>query len=349
MWTRDQYFQSATYEYKNRRYEIAAKYYSAGLRIDPRSVVGYLDLGKCYEMLGRWSESVKALEKALRLSPGHPIALRRYTRVKAEQRFYENFQPELPKLLSQFCPPFRIPDVSDDVFLHVPAELPVEMDELSPLVAFNTTEINSLFRYSHIDQVPVDLLLLPSSPSLALKNTDDDSFLPSWAIGKYQNRQIYIRYDPQNRLMKTLFSIVLRHEWVHFVIDQLSGGKCPNWLDEGLAALISRPLMDSEKFGLMKNQEESDFAMPNKTLSALFSDIGGKIFLDYLQARLFVEWLIGEVSWYPILDYVRKMKDEVEPSVAFQETVGDDADEFYHRFQKQSIYQKLDWDNQSDE
>ena len=28
---------------------------------------------------------------------------------------------------------------------------------------------------------------------------------------------------------------------------------------------------------------------------------------------------------------------------------GDDADEFYHRFQKQSIYQKLDWDNQSDE
>ena len=117
-------------------------------------------------MLGRWSEAVKVLEQALRLSPGHPTAVRRYTRVKAEQRFYENFQPELPKLLSQFCPPFRIPDVSDDVFLYVPAELPVEKNELSYLVAFNTTEINSLFRYSHIDQTQSNLLLLPSSPHL---------------------------------------------------------------------------------------------------------------------------------------------------------------------------------------
>lgn len=341
MWTRDQYFQNATYEYKNRRYEIAAKYYSAGLRIDPRSLVGYLDLGKCYEMLGRWPEAVKVLEQALRLSPGHPTALRRYTRVKEEQRFYENFQPALPKLLSQFCPPFRTPDISRDVLLHVPAELPVKKNELSYPIAFNTTEISSLFRYSHIDQIPVNLLLLPSSPSLDLKHTSNDSFLPPWAVGKYQNRQIYVRYDPKNRLMKTLFSIVLRHEWVHFVIDQLSGGKCPNWLDEGLAALISRPLMDSEKYCLMKNQKESDFVVSNKTLSTLFSGINGKIFLDYLQARLFVEWLVGQVSWQPILDSMRKMKEEVEPSVAFRETTGDDADEFYHRFQTQSTCQTL--------
>jgi len=340
----DQHFRHAAYQYQKRRYDLAVKYYSAGLRENPKSVVGYLDLGKCYEMLGCWPEALAALEQALQLFPRHPTALRRYQRVKEEQRFYQNFQPALPKLLARYCPPFNSANIAGNVIFDIPAELLIKTDELSHLVAFNAAEINSLFHYSHDNQNPVHLALLSSTSISNLETDINDSFLPPWAVAKYQDQKISIRYDTKNRLMKTLFSIVLRHEWVHFVIDQLSYGNCPKWLDEGLAASVSRPMMVSEHRYLTTDQKQLNFVQDKKSsyscLSRFFTDLSNNPILDYLQSRLFVEWLIEEIGWQPILDSIKKMKNKSQSGDPFQQRIGYSADQLYDSFRKQNFSSK---------
>lgn len=60
---------------------------------------------------------------------------------------------------------------------------------------------------------------------------------PSWAVGIYHQGTIYIPNTP-GALESQNLRRTIRHEYVHAVIDQLSAGKSPAWLDEGLAQLF---------------------------------------------------------------------------------------------------------------
>merc|ERR1711964_906346 len=97
---RDQYFRYAAHQYRVKHYDLAVEYYLAGIKLDPHSLIGYLDLGKSYEMLGSWAPALAALERALELSPGDPTAQRRYKRIAEEQQFFQAFSLSLPPLFA---------------------------------------------------------------------------------------------------------------------------------------------------------------------------------------------------------------------------------------------------------
>jgi len=100
---RDQYFRYAAHQYRAKHYNLAVEYYLAGIKLDPHSLIGYLDLGKSYEMLGCWAKALAALDRALELSPGNPTALRRYKRIAEEQQFFQAFSLSLPPLFAALC------------------------------------------------------------------------------------------------------------------------------------------------------------------------------------------------------------------------------------------------------
>ena len=352
---RDQYFRYAAHQYRVKHYDLAVEYYLAGIKLDPHSLIGYLDLGKSYEMLGSWAPALAALERALELSPGNPTAQRRYKRIAEEQQFFQAFSLSLPPLFAAsrrmypsacFAPPAQSLSVSDtrtsplvkslslseycnrgegktNYFqLEVSPKLSVRPSELTDLVISATTEVDRLFRHSprQTSKTPIRILVLPargyvvdSKPSKPLQ--PEDPLMPGWATAKYQDRTIFIRYDQQNRVMRSLFLILLRHEWVHLMIDQLSAGNCPKWLDEGLAMAISRPMMNSERQYMM--EETRDLigdAKPGYT-SASFSRLDllfehpsdNRQRADYLRARLFVEWLVEQSGWDSILESIQQM------------------------------------------
>jgi hypothetical protein len=74
----------------------------------------------------------------------------------------------------------------------------------------------------------------------AVRLMDENSFFlvtgaPSWTNALFFRGEIVIPVDdPENVDMENIVRS-LRHEYMHAVISVLSGGRCPGWLDEGLA------------------------------------------------------------------------------------------------------------------
>jgi hypothetical protein len=67
-----------------------------------------------------------------------------------------------------------------------------------------------------------------------------DAFLlktgaPTWTNALYYRGEIMIPFSELERLDAGDLTRSVRHEYLHAVVHALSGGKCPGWIDEGLA------------------------------------------------------------------------------------------------------------------
>lgn len=74
----------------------------------------------------------------------------------------------------------------------------------------------------------------------AVRLMDENSFFqitgaPSWTNALFYHGEIVIPVDDPDEVDMDNLVRSLRHEYMHAVINVLSGGRCPGWLDEGLA------------------------------------------------------------------------------------------------------------------
>ena len=72
---------------------------------------------------------------------------------------------------------------------------------------------------------------------------DRDAFIfktgaPTWTNALYFRGEIMIPLSEREKLDTLDLVRSLRHEYLHAVVHSLSGGRCPGWLDEGLAQWI---------------------------------------------------------------------------------------------------------------
>lgn len=69
--------------------------------------------------------------------------------------------------------------------------------------------------------------------------SEDDFFLstgaPSWTNAMYYRGEILIPVSRGKKLDLQNLKRAARHEYSHALVHSLSGGRCPGWLDEGLA------------------------------------------------------------------------------------------------------------------
>lgn len=61
---------------------------------------------------------------------------------------------------------------------------------------------------------------------------------PTWTSAMYFGGEISVPLNTSGAVNLAHLKRALRHEYVHAVVAELSGSKCPAWLDEGLAQLI---------------------------------------------------------------------------------------------------------------
>ena len=302
------YFNRAANYYRQAYYAQAIQHYLAGLEFDPVCVEVHADLAKAYEMLGCWNQALESLNTALQLRPGDPIALRRKKRILEEKEIYDtltvelNLDQELPHPLS----PCQQRRVEASVALTIEREFftltyidtipPNVLTVVCQLIERTYHEVGEIFRCYPQHKISISIEEARWSDTRSGASPPSNQPLPIWAAASYDGslRLIYRSYS--NSGFGILLTLI-RHEWAHLLVDLLTHRQCPTWLDEGLAQVIGRPLMNSEREYLQKANQEGQLL----TLHALqkpFSQLAAtQRRLAYLQACAIVEYLVQQFGF----------------------------------------------------
>ena len=339
------YFNRAAKLYRQVCYAQAVKYYLAGLEIDPMCVEAHADLAKAYEMLGCWNRAIESLEVALRLRPGYPTALRRKQRILEEKSVYEALADELELVLNAAdrhqltnvvqVEPSRsgggISKIEHEYFTltggrAIPQKL---LAIISQLLEHTYQEVGKVFQCypQHKVLVFIEAANQADTSEVITHTPSVGTSLPQWAVACYENGSIRLTYRPDSDSSIGVLYAVVRHEWTHLLLDLLTEGRCPNWLDEGLAQFIARPLMNSEK-AFLQQASRNGHLLPLYLLQKPFRHLSTKQRrLAYLQSYAIVKYLIQEFNFSTLHDFLKHVGDGKLTDIAFQEIFGKTAAE----------------------
>ena len=352
------HFNRAANLYRQVCYAQAVQYYLAGLEIDPMCVEAYADLAKAYEKLGCWNRAIESLETALKLRPGYPTALRRKQRILEEKSVYDTLTDELNLALDttdQHQPTHAVqmehsrngggsPKIEHEFFT-LTGEHTIPQNLLlvvSRIIKHTYHEVGKVFQCHPQYKVPIFIedseqidtsqIATPmnsTTPRVEVGNHAlfSGASLPQWAVACYDNGSIRLAYRPYSDSSIGVLYAVIRHEWTHLLIDLLAGGRCPNWLDEGLAQFVARPLMNSEKTCLQQASQDKHL-LPFHLLQKPFRNLQEKQRrLAYLQSYAITKYLIQQFGFAALRDILKHLGDEKSTDTAFQEVFGKTEEE----------------------
>ena len=279
------YFNMGAICFQQHQYEEASRHYKAGLELVPQNVSAYADLGKTYEMLGKWDEALECLNNALDLNPNHEPAQRRKRRILEEKHKYGILWERAKSVIES------IPD-SDNINSTVVERFVVNFDKdvseevrttICRLLVGIYTELGSKFDY--YPQQNIEVFVFQNPPRKG------PQLLPHWAAGRYDG-SIAILWREQEKTDLSLLYVVLRHEYVHLLVNMLTNGQYPTWLNEGLARYYARGLLNSEKEILLQVVEQNRY-IPLKYLERSFNHLNkSQIRLAYMESCSAMEFMV---------------------------------------------------------
>lgn len=321
------HFQQATRSYGRARYVDAIQHYLAGLKLGAaQHHYIYADLAKAYEMVGEWDTALACLEMALRLCPDSPTALRRKSRILDEKRCYnsliclDDFQDPPPqKFFEQLhitTTPARKQTFRSEIFnLTCHSEMrPDTVWKICRLIYRTYRELGEL-----LSGYP------DSSVAIAVSNTNGATLsqrrLPRWASGCYDG-EIRLEYCAAGEPVLRILYALLRHEWVHLLVHHLGRGRCPVWLDEGLAQTLARPMFRSERQDLQR-AIRGKYLLPIDALNTPFNRLPAKYRkLAYIQSAAVVESLIHQFGVSEIRALLHLLGDGIPMEQTVQQVLG---------------------------
>jgi hypothetical protein len=317
------YFQQAATCYQQARYVESIQHYLSGLRYDQSCYRIYADLAKACEMVGKWEQALIYLDTAIQLCPDSPTVLRRKARIKEEKEYYQTLIREselVDEPPSNFLPTLESKNLAhpQNVVEHQffkltvqPTVVPKTLWYICQLIEKTYNEVGS-----QLDRYPSDQIFI------SIINTHDapmQTDIPKWASGRYDGH-IHLNYcadgEPELGVLYTL----IRHEWTHLLVDLLTHGNCPIWLNEGLAQTIARPLLSFEKLALQHADENATLPTLSE-LSQPFSQLStSERKIAYLQSATIVAALIEEGGYPSIRRLLCLLGNNTPIETAVQQT-----------------------------
>ena len=147
----------------------------------------------------------------------------------------------------------------------------------------------------------------------------------------YINDRIYISETIANSWK---LRYALRHEMMHWLIDKLSNGNCPAWLDEGLAQYFSGPVSRI----LRDTSDKRRDALSSIALSSLvdgFSRLDeDSLLLAYARSRAAAQSLVFRHTLPSVRDYLIALGNGEESEAAFRRIFGESSEMFDKSTQK---------------
>ena len=319
------HFTRAANYYRQACYVQAIQHYLAGLHFDSTQAEVYADLAKTYEMVGYWDEALDCLDTALQLHPNYPPALRRRARIFEEKALYESLVDDIDlgmepsrlfRLQRQVKERLALPSTIRRKSFVLKYDKTIPSDVLWPicqLIERTRLEVGDIFQCYPQRKI-----------AISVEDTSHQSTtrrVPSWAAATYDGSiqlTCPIYREPNLGILLTL----IRHEWVHLIVDLLTHRQCPTWLDEGLAQIISRPMMRFERHQLRTARQNGRILSSDELMRPFNEMDTNQRRLAYLQAAAIVEYLIKQFGIPQIRELLSKISSGMSTEMVLWKTTG---------------------------
>jgi len=302
---------AATYAWlllKQDRASLAESYAEDGVRKSPGSAFAHKILALASYKTDKIQAALEEFRKAKELNPNDP-EVDSYLKAVSRQAKTEA-------------------DFRSDASTHF--NMRYEGDKASPKLR----EQILLTLERHFDDLVSTMGVLPRDPIAVVLYTNQSYFdvtlAPSWTAA-LNDGKLRIPIEGLTSVTPDL-SRVLKHELAHSFIRQATNGRCPVWLNEGLAQLVepqSAAKYRSPLTNLFQNGKQTALQSMESSFIGLDSNQAA---VAYIESLAYVEYIRDSYGMNRIADIMRYLSEGQSPEESLKSATHDDYSQLEEEF-----------------
>jgi tetratricopeptide (TPR) repeat protein len=326
-------FIAGKFEFEHGKIDQARRYFDSALRFQPENSTVLIYYAALLVRTGNASQAVTYAQRAVSAAPRSPDA---YTVLGYAQQASDHTKEAVAswKHSLELRPDPAVQQYLDKAQREQNVETDFAQRESSHFVLhYEGKQTSEAFRgqilaalESDYDDLVRDLGTPPRDNILVTLYTEQAFFdvtrAPSWS-GAVNDGKLRIPISGLNSLTSEL-ARVLKHELAHSFINQLSAGRCPIWLHEGIAQLLEPKSLGSEGrqlVQLFKTQRN----IPLNALEGSFMRFsGGQAYLAYAESLAAVSYINDSYGMGDIQRILQLLNQGSSTEAALRATVHSD-------------------------
>lgn len=270
--------------------EAAIRDFEEALRLSPGDTDAALALARLLYQGDRLARAKRVLDDLLRADPANERARKLMARVAREDKVERRFQ-------ASDTGHFRLKfDISENADLG--AAVSAILEEAYAIIGS---------RFRHFPSDPVVVILYTREQFRSVSGS------PHWSRGVFDGK-IRIPVGGVNERTEELEDVVF-HEYTHVVVNQITRGRCPTWLNEGLAQ-FSEPSTEGAKRALLQPLRGSRLVPLSRLEGSFLKLPGDAARIAYAQALAAVLYISDTYSFYHLRSILDRIGKGEAPEVA---------------------------------
>ncbi|MGA8214212.1 MAG: tetratricopeptide repeat protein [Candidatus Sulfotelmatobacter sp.] len=326
-------FIAGKFEFEHGNIDQARRYFDSALRFQPENSTVLIYYAALLVRTGNPSQALSYAQRAVRAAPESPDAYtvlgyaqqacdRTKDAVASWKRSLE-LRPD-PAVEQYLAKAQREQNVETDFAQRESSHFVLHYEGKQTSEAFRGQILAAL--ESDYDDLARDLGTPPRDNILVTLYTEQAFFdvtrAPSWS-GALNDGKLRIPISGLNAMTPEL-ARVLKHELAHSFINQLSGGRCPPWLHEGIAQLLEPKSLGSDGrqlAQLFKTQRN----IPLNALEGSFLSLsGGQAYLAYAESLAAVSYINDSYGMGDIQRILQLLSQGSSTEAALRATIHSD-------------------------
>lgn len=291
------YLSRAHVEYNEHQLEASRDSVKLALEANPELAGAYALLGELEYGLQRLKEAKAAWERALELDPTLGDVSQRLGQLHSELPVESKFE--------------RLSQAYFDVRHEDGVDRPLGIDVRSALLEARRL-IGSDFAYW--PKYKVVVLLYTGAGFRAVREHS-----PTWLAGQYDGK-IRVPVPSGNMDIKHVKQVVF-HEYTHALIQDLAQGRCPTWLNEGLAEYEGARANDQATRDRLAGAAAAEKLIPWAEIDERFraTEAVEDVSLAYQQAHSIARYLIERYGFWRIRRVMKALAEGASTEQALQD------------------------------
>lgn len=330
-------FIAGKFEFEHGNVARARQYFENALRFQPDNSTILIYYGALLVRTGNAAQALPYAERAVRAAPNSPDAYTMlgyaqfatdHTReaIAAWRRSLE-LRPD-PAVQQFLAKAQREQTVESDFALGESSHFVLHYEGKQTSEAFRAQILTAL--ESDFDDLVRDLGNPPRDNILVTLYTEQAFFdvtrAPGWS-GAINDGKLRIPISGLNSMTSEL-AHVLKHELAHSFIRQISGGRCPSWLHEGIAQYLEPKNLsgDGHQLSLLYKGQHN---IPMNALEGSFLQFSGaQSYVAYAESLAAVSYIVDSYGLSDIQRILQRLSEGSSTEAALRATIHSDYGQF---------------------